>query len=147
MRTSRASWRGAEHHERIAEPRRFSTGTDRGFGLAVSAILVVVAAVNYWRIGQIAWWMVAAALALSLCALVAPSALSPLNRAWSAIRHVLSRGTSLVLVAVIYWVAIVPAGLIMRLVGRDRLSLGLDRNASTYWSRPSPEDVDPKNKP
>ena len=112
-------------------------GTDRGFGLAVAATLVVLVAIDYWRASEIVWWMAAAALALVICAVAAPSALSPLNRAWVGIRGLLSRGMSLVLLTVIYWVGIVPVGLVMRLVGRNRLALGLDKKAPTYWSRPT----------
>lgn len=121
-------------------------GSDRAFGLAVAAMLLVIDAIAYWRTRQFGWWLIAAVVALIACALAAPSVLSPLNRAWVGTRNLLSRGTTLVLLAVIYWVAIVPVGLIMRLAGRDRLALGVDKNASTYWSRRSSEGVGPKNK-
>jgi hypothetical protein len=121
-------------------------GTDRRFGLAVAALLLVLDAIIYARTGQYGWWMIAAAAALAVCAFSAPSVLSPLNRAWVGFRQLLSRGASAVLLVVIYWLAIVPAGLIMRLAGRDRLSLGFDKQAPTYWSRRSPAGVDLKNK-
>ncbi len=144
-RSSRASWRGAEHHERIPDRPRLSVGTDRGFGLAVALLLTVLDAAVYWRTGQFNWWMIAAAGALVAGALGAPSVLSPLNRAWVGLRQMLSRGAAVALLAVIYWVAIVPAGVIMRLGGRNRLALGFDKKAGTYWSARLAEGVDLKN--
>lgn len=119
--------------------------TDRVFGLVGAALFIVIGALLYWRTGQFAWWLIAAAVALAACAFGAPSVLSPLNRAWIGFRQLVSRVASLILIVVIYWLAIVPAGLITRLFGRDRLALGFDKGASTYWSRRSSERVDMKN--
>jgi len=146
MRGGRASWRGAGHRERIADRPRLSAGTDRGFGLTVAALLVVLDTIVYWRVGQPGWWLLAAAGAIAACALAAPSVLSPLNRAWVALRQTVSQGALLIFLAVGYWVVIVPVGLLMGLVGRDRLALGFDKKASTYWQPPSHEDVDLKIK-
>ena len=109
-------------------------GTDRGFGLAVALLLALLEAGVYWRTEHFDWWMIVASLALVACASFAPAVLSPLNRAWVGLRQSIARGASVAFLAVLYWVAIVPVGLLLRLIGRDRLALGFDSKASTYWA-------------
>ena len=38
------------------------------------------------------------------------------------------------LLAMIYYLAITPIGVVMRLCGRDPLQRALDRSAKTYWT-------------
>src|SRR5437870_12690313 len=110
MRTSRGSWRGAQHHERIVTRSRPSMATDRVFGVVVAGIFGVLAAVSYWRTEGSAWWLIAVAVVVAACAVGAPAALSPLNRGWIGLRQLASRVTSLVLLTAIYRLAFVPAG-------------------------------------
>lgn len=64
-------------------------------------------------------WVVAAMLALP--ALVAPALLRPVHRAWVALAAVLAWVNTRVLLAVVFYLMIVPVGLAMRLVGHDPL--------------------------
>jgi hypothetical protein len=120
-------------------------GTDRAFGLAGSVLLTGLFVIEYLRAGDFPWWIIAVAGVLAACALGAPSALAPLNRAWVGLRQLLSRITSAIVFAAAYWLAVVPAGLIRRSLWRDRLPPGFDKAAPTYWSRRPPEIGDMKN--
>jgi hypothetical protein len=47
--------------------------------------------------------------------------------------------------AVIFFAVITPIGLIMRLVGKDILSLKIDKAAKSYWVLRSPPGPEPKS--
>jgi hypothetical protein len=71
--------------------------------------------------------------------LAAPRLLSPLNRLWMALGRLLNRIVSPIVMMVLFLVAVVPTGIVLRLLGRDPLKLKFDRSAATYWQRRSEE--------
>ena len=65
--------------------------------------------------------------------LVAPARLAALNRAWTGLGLLLFKVVNPVVLALIFLTTVVPIGLLMRLLGRDLLSLKFDRQAQSYW--------------
>lgn len=61
------------------------------------------------------------ALAFALFALVAPKLLEPLEAAWMAFAQVLGAINTRIIMGLLYFLFIVPLGLIFRLVGRDEM--------------------------
>jgi hypothetical protein len=134
--------RAGEHHEPTIEHKGPARASDRTFGLAAAGLLAALALVFWFRSGETRWWIVVAAAAIAVAAFVIPRALSPLNCAWMFLGVVLNRITSPVVLGVVYLVAFVPAGLVMRLTGRDALGLKRDRRAKTYWEPRPAQDSD-----
>jgi len=56
-----------------------------------------------------------------------------LNRAWMKLGLLMFKVVNPVVLVLIYGVAMVPIGLLMRLTGRDPLRLKLDPAADSYW--------------
>jgi hypothetical protein len=67
------------------------------------------------------------------CGLAAPARLAPLNRAWTGLGLLLFKVVNPLVLGLIYLTTVVPIGLVMRLLGRDLLSLKFDREAQSYW--------------
>ena len=116
------------------------SSSDRGFGLTVGGILLAIAAVrtglHLWDGTQPGWIegvLAGAGLVLVVFGLVAPARLAPLNRAWTRLGLILFKVVNPVVLGLIYLTTIVPIGLLMRLLGRDLLSLKIDRQAPSYW--------------
>jgi hypothetical protein len=91
--------------------------------LALKSIVVVGLLV---ALGAVALLSVAAGL-------VAPRLLRPAFVAVALVTYPLGFVLSHVLVAVLYFVFLMPLGLALRLFGRDPLGLRFDRQASSYW--------------
>jgi hypothetical protein len=77
----------------------------------------------------------AAALASLALGLAAPRLLRPAFVGIQYVTFPLGFVLSHVLVAVLYFVFLMPLGLVLRLFGRDQLGLKLDRQAGSYWIR------------
>jgi hypothetical protein len=127
-------------HEDFSRKEEVKGGSDRGFGLTVGGILVAIAAVraglHLWD-GTAPGWIEGAlagiGVVLILFGLTAPARLAPLNRAWTSLGLILFKVVNPVVLGLIYLTTVVPTGLIMRLLGRDLLSLKFDRQAASYW--------------
>jgi hypothetical protein len=127
-------------HEDFGRKDEVKSSSDRGFGLTVGGILLAIAAV---RAGLQLWdgegpgWvegLLAGVGALLVgFGIVAPARLAPLNRAWTRLGLILFKVVNPVVLGLIYLTTVVPIGLLLRLRGRDLLSLKFDRQAQSYW--------------
>ncbi len=78
------------------------------------------------------WSLLAAAVFLGL-GLLAPAILRPLNILWFKFGLLLGRIIAPIVISLLFFVAVTPTALIMRLLRKDVLSLKFDRNAKSYW--------------
>jgi hypothetical protein len=93
----------------------------------------VIGALHYWATGGgFFWWAIAAAIFL-VPAWLMPRVLAPLKRLWLKFGHVLSLVISPIVLGLIYVTAIVPVGLLIRLFGKDLLSLKHSSATPSYW--------------
>lgn len=127
-------------HEDFSRKEEVKGASDRGFGLTVGGILLAIAAV---RAGLQLWdgttpgWLesllTGIGLVLVVFGLAVPARLAPLNRAWTRLGLILFKVVNPLVLGLIYLTTVVPIGLFMRLLGRDLLSLKIDREAASYW--------------
>jgi len=128
-------------HEDFGRSEEVKGGSDRGFGLTVGGMLLLIAAVRAWLHGGVG--AIEAALAgigalLLLLGLVAPARLAGLNRAWTRLGLLLFKVVSPIVLGLIFLTTIVPIGLLMRAFGHDPLRRRFEPQASTYWVRREP---------
>ena len=103
-------------------PARLTRAEGRRFGLTVGGAFLVVAAVSWWR-DHPAVVLGAGALGsfLVLAGLILPTHLGPVERAWMKLAHAISRITTPVVMAVLYFVIITPVAFLRRTLGANPL--------------------------
>jgi Saxitoxin biosynthesis operon protein SxtJ len=134
-------------HEDFRRTEEVKGSSDRGFGLTVGGILLLIAAVRTWLHGgyaAIELTLAAVGLCLVVLALVRAQSLAGLNRAWTRLGLLLFKVVNPVVLGLIYLTTIVPIGLIMRACGHDPLRLKRDPQASTYWVQREPPGPAPE---
>jgi hypothetical protein len=113
-------------------PARLSAGEGRKFGLTVGIAFAVLGGVAWWR-GREAlaggFWAVGALLILA--GLAVPTSLGPVQRAWMGLAHAISKVTTPIFMGIVYFVVLLPVGLVMRLFGRNPLTT--HHGAETVW--------------
>jgi predicted nucleic acid-binding Zn ribbon protein len=108
--------------------------SERAFGLMFAAVFAVIALVGWLAFDARLYWVMAAAGLFLVTALAVPWVLLPLNRLWAVFARRLGGLNNYVLLGLFFYVFIVPAGLILRLLGRDPMCRGFDAKAPTYWT-------------
>ena len=73
------------------------------------------------------------AIVLLLVTFVMPKTLTTPNYIWFKFGMAIGSITSPIVMALVYFITVLPTGLIMRLLGRDLLNQKLDKNAKSYW--------------
>ena len=111
---------------------RFTAADGRRFAFPVGIAFAALAGVTLWR-GHLAPTYAFGGLAgiLVLAGAVMPSRLGPVHSAWMAFAHAISRVTTPIVLTLMYLVAIVPTGLLMRGLGRNPLDV--EPGAEGYW--------------
>lgn len=120
-------------HESLDRKHDVATSSDRGFGLVFAGFLAIVAGFRMWGgHADFAWWLGGAG-AFAALALFWTAPLAPLNRQWTRLGAALHAIVNPLLMGLIFALAIVPTGVILRLAGKDLLRLRRDPSARTYW--------------
>ena len=111
---------------------RLTAGEGRKFGLTVGIAFLVLAGLTWWR-GKHTTSTVLQILGVLLifAGLVLPTHLRPVQRTWMGLAHAISKVTTPIFLAVIYFIVITPAGFLLRLLGKKPLRA--PRDTTTYW--------------
>lgn len=99
-------------------PARLTAAEGRKFGFTVGLAFVAIGGILTWR-GKPsrALFFYALGGALVLAALVAPTALGPVERAWMALARAISKVTTPIFMGVVYFLVMTPIGFIRRRLG------------------------------
>jgi hypothetical protein len=101
-------------------PARLNAAEGRRFAWTVGAAFLVLAAVFVWRNLETAASVAAGiGTVLALAGLLVPWALTPVYRAWMGLARVISKVTTPIFLGIVYFVVIMPIGLLMRMLGRN----------------------------
>jgi predicted membrane metal-binding protein len=128
-------------HENLQRQEKIKGSSDRSFGLLFAAVFALAALLPLLRSPhQPRWWAAIIAIGFALVALLWPKRLALLNRLWLKFGLLLHAIVSPVMLALIFYVAVVPVALLKRVFGNDSLRLKADRAAKTYWIARDPAD-------
>lgn len=112
--------------------------SDRFFGLTFFGFFLIVALWPLLKHAPVRLSALGLALGFLAVALIAPVLLGPLNRLWLKFGVLLHAITSPIILGVMFYLVITPFGLVMRLAGKDLLSLKIDPQSPSYWIRREP---------
>ena len=103
---------------------QFTAKELRDFGLIMAGMLsLMFGLVLPWLFGySIPYWPFIAAIGFAVVGLVKPLLLGPVNRVWLKISDVLGWVNTRLVMGIIFFLLIVPIGLIMRLFTKDPLN-------------------------
>lgn len=108
----------------------------RNFGLLVGTAFVLIACWPVFWGNPVRIWAAVMAIILSGPALINPSLLYWPYRCWMTIGTGLGWVNTRVILAILYFVAVMPVGLLLRLFGRSPLKLHFDPLAASYRELP-----------
>lgn len=106
----------------------------RRFGISTGAIVAVLFGLLLPWIFDRSYprWPWIVFVTLSLWALVAPSSLRLVYRLWMRIGLLLGRITTPIVLGIVFYLIVVPFGVVKRVFGRDSMARVFDGQISTY---------------
>jgi hypothetical protein len=107
--------------------------SDRSFGLVFATVFAIFSCWPLLHLERPRWWALGIAGAFAAVAFFRPHLLRSLNRVWLAVGRLLNRVMSPLIMGMIFFVCITPIAWIMRMRGKDILSLSRRPDLSSYW--------------
>lgn len=115
-------------------PDNLSPQELRKFGLTTGGIVAVLFGVVFpWLLERSSprWpWILGGVLIA--WGLVAPASLKPVHRGWMAFGHFMSRITTPIILGIVFYGAVLPTGVVRRLLGFDSMARALEKQSPTY---------------
>ena len=107
----------------------------RKFGITTGTIIVVLFAIFFpWVFDAAAmpiWpWIVAGLLWVP--ALLVPNSLQPVYTTWMRIGHAIGWVNTRIILGLVFYILVLPMGLIMRMFGKDPMARKYDKSVSSY---------------
>lgn len=128
------------------------TMSNRAFGLSFGVLFGGFAGLAWWLsaspilTGSPIGWLLGLAGVFTSLGLLTPGVLLPANRIWGRIAGGIGRVTNLLLLGLFYYGAVLPVGLLVRLVGGDPANRRAKPQDEGYW-RPVERQVSPDTLP
>jgi len=107
--------------------------SEKSFGIVFSIVFLIVALYPLINSEGLRIWALVASIIFFFLAFIAPKVLVFPNKLWFKFGLLLGSIVAPIVMAFIYFVTVLPTGLIMRLLGKDLLKQKLDKNAKSYW--------------
>jgi hypothetical protein len=111
--------------------------TEKSFGIVFSIVFLIVALYPLIDSEGLRIWALIISAIFLLLAFIAPNTLSLPSKLWFKIGILLGSIIAPIVMAFVYFLTVLPTGLIMRLLGKDLLKQKLDKNAKSYWIKRS----------
>ena len=132
-------------HEIFSRDETLVGSSDRSFGIVMTAAFAVISLLNWWHDGHSWRWTGGIAVLFLAATLLYPAALKPLNRLWLKFGLVLHKVVNPIMMAIVFFGAVLPTGLVMRALGKDPLRLKRQSDANSYWIERHPPGPMPKS--
>lgn len=113
--------------------RAHASGGNRSFGLLFAGVCAALGGLAYSRHGGSYPAWIALALVFLVISLSMPRVLGPLQRGWLRLAGYLARVVNPLVLGILYVAIIVPVGTLMRLFGKDPLTMRRDAASASYW--------------
>jgi len=111
--------------------------SEKSFGVVFSIVFLIVALYPLITSAGLRIWALVVSIIFFLLAFLAPKILVLPNKLWFKFGLLIGSIVAPIVMAFVYFVTVLPTGLIMRLLGKDLLKQKLDKNAKSYWVKRS----------
>ena len=111
--------------------------SEKSFGVVFSIVFLIVALYPLINSEGLRIWALVVSIIFFLLAFLAPKILVLPNKLWFKFGLLIGSIVAPIVMAFVYFVTVLPIGLIMRLLGKDLLKQKLDKNAKSYWVKRS----------
>ena len=112
--------------------------SEKSFGVVFSIVFLIISLLPLLINSEgLHIWALVVSIIFFLLAFLAPKILVFPNKLWFKFGLLIGSIVAPIVMAFVYFVTVLPTGLIMRLLGKDLLKQKLDKNAKSYWVKRS----------
>jgi hypothetical protein len=118
---------------KIASHISTARSSEKSFGIVFSIVFLIVALYPLINSEGLHVWAIVTSIIFFFIAFIAPNVLVFPNKLWFKLGLLIGSIIAPIVMGFVYFVTVLPTGLIMRLLGKELLKQKLDKNAKSYW--------------
>ena len=107
--------------------------SNRNFGLVFFVFFLIIGLWPLLGTNEIRYWSIFFSIIFFLLGITNSKLLTPLNKIWFNLGILLGKMISPLIMGIIFFLIITPIGVIMRVFGKDILSLKYNKKDKSYW--------------
>ena len=113
--------------------RKEKLPSNRNFGLVFFVFFLIIGLWPLLGTNEIRYWSIFFSIIFFLLGITNSKLLNPLNKIWFNFGILLGKMISPLIMGIIFFLVVTPIGLIMRVFGKDILSLKHNKKNKSYW--------------
>ena len=107
--------------------------SNRSFGVVFFIVFLIIGIYPILNQAEIRIWSIVVAIIFLVLGLLNSNLLRPLNKFWIKFGILLGNVISPIILGVIFFLVVLPTGLLMKIFKKNYLGLKYDTNLKTYW--------------
>tara|TARA_A100001011_G_C13927393_1_gene681733 strand:+ start:79 stop:459 length:381 start_codon:yes stop_codon:yes gene_type:complete len=109
--------------------------TNKNFGIL---FFIVFCIIGIWPIlsgNELRLWSFIVAIIFLILGIMRSRFLTPLNLAWIKFGEILGVIIAPIIMGLVYFLVVLPTGILMRVLGKDLLKLKFQKSMVSYWNK------------
>ena len=106
---------------------------NRSFGILFFLVFLIIGFYPMYNGNSPSIFILILSLPFLILGLLNSKILTPFNRAWIKLGEILGLIIAPIIMALVYFIFLTPISLIVRLFGKDLLSINFNKKLETYW--------------
>ena len=107
--------------------------SNKSFGVVFFIVFLIVGLYPLLNQEEVRIWSILLSLIFLILGLINSNLLTPLNKAWIKFGILLGNLISPLVLGIIFFLVVLPTGILMRLFKKNFLGLKFDKNLKSYW--------------
>jgi len=107
--------------------------SNKSFGIVFFIVFLIIGLYPLINQDGIRIWAIIVSLIFLILGLINSNSLTPLNKIWIKFGILLGNIISPLVLGIIFFLVVLPTGLLMRILKKNFLGLKFDKNLKSYW--------------
>ena len=107
--------------------------SNKSFGIVFFIVFLIIGLYPLINQDGIRIWAIIVSLIFLILGLINSNLLTPLNKLWIKFGILLGNIVSPLVLGIIFFLVVLPTGLLMRILKKNFLGLKFDKNLKSYW--------------
>jgi len=107
---------------------------NRQFGIVFGILFLFFSIWAFSSNNNIKYLLIFLSISFFILAIVAPNKLNNLKNLWLKFGKILGKIISPIIISLIYFISVLPTGIIMKILQKDLLKFKIDKSKKSYWN-------------
>ncbi len=114
------------------------------FGITVGAVLVIIAAILFWKQKESYIYFGLIGFLLVLAGFIKPVILKPLNKAWMTLAILMGWVMTRVILIILFYIVVTTTAFFAKVFRKSFLELKIDKSRNSYWEIREKKQLQPE---